>query len=406
VTLASDLLSRAPLYLNGSRLETVGQGEPRNRYARAFQELISFAYPNLKMLKGNYDETSLSKALLEPDDLLAGGVQALSEAESEVLTYVRRNQDNGERTSIEETVRAFGRRPYGWPAMATLTLVARLFRMGKVELRTTELLDARTAFQQLRNSRNHGGVRVRMQEQFDASKVNALKSFYHDFFDRANDGTEARSVAERTVEAFSTKARALTLLVDQSRAYPFLAPLSALVTRLEKLADKDHAWLLKHLSEYEGELLTAKQDLLAPIEAFMRGAQRSTFDEVMSFYREEAVNFAELPAADVQPLRDLAASAQPYQGTVLPTAKTAVTRLRGSLAELLNFERGRALTVVDEHETRLKTVSDFRTLEKSRQAQVLAASQNARADLSAASIVLGIRDRLVRYIAVDYPAQL
>lgn len=51
-TLATDFLSRAPLYLNGSRLESVGQGEPRNRFSKALQELISFAYPNLKMLKG------------------------------------------------------------------------------------------------------------------------------------------------------------------------------------------------------------------------------------------------------------------------------------------------------------------------------------------------------------------
>ena len=45
-----------------------------------------------------------------------------------------RNQNNGDRTSIEEIIRNFGRRPYGWYPMAVLTLVSRLFRMGKVEL--------------------------------------------------------------------------------------------------------------------------------------------------------------------------------------------------------------------------------------------------------------------------------
>src|ERR1035441_9802830 len=47
-------------------------------------------------------------------------------------------------------------------------------------------LDARSAFDLLRNTRQHASVRVRLQEQFDATKVNALKKFHHDFFDRAN----------------------------------------------------------------------------------------------------------------------------------------------------------------------------------------------------------------------------
>jgi hypothetical protein len=50
--LASQFLGKAPLYLNGSRLDTVGEGDARNRFAKACQELISFSFPNLKMLKG------------------------------------------------------------------------------------------------------------------------------------------------------------------------------------------------------------------------------------------------------------------------------------------------------------------------------------------------------------------
>jgi hypothetical protein len=123
-----------------------------------------------------YDETTLADALLAQDDLLTSGTQTVSEAEQEILTYVMRNQNNGERTSIEEILRNFGKRPYGWYPMAVLTLVSRLFRMGKVELRTTELLDARGALELLKNTRQHGSVRVRLQEQFDATKVNALKN--------------------------------------------------------------------------------------------------------------------------------------------------------------------------------------------------------------------------------------
>ena len=406
VALATDFMSRAPLYMNGSRLETVGQGDPRNRFSKAFQALIEFGYPSLKMLRGSYDETSLSKALLDPDDLLTGAGQPLSEAEQELLTYVRRNQGNGERTSVEEMIRYFAKRPYGWYPMAVLTLVARLFRMGKVELRTTELLDARGALEQLRNSRSHGAVRVRIQEQFDAGKVNTLKAFHQDFFDRANDGTEARSVGQCTAEMFGARARTLTLLADQASHYPFLEPLRPIVERLLQLADRDHAWLINHIDEYRDDLLRAKDDVLAPVEAFMHGPQRHAFDEAMQFYREEAANFAELDDGEVQPLLELAASPHPYRGTVVPAAKTAVTRLRELLQALLTSERAKATATLDEREGSLRALADFKGLDSAGQGNVLALSQAARAEIQAARFVTVIRDRVQRYLTRDYPAQL
>jgi len=111
---------------------------------------------------------------------------------------------------------------------------------SKVELRTAELLDARSAFDLLRNTRQHGSVRVRIQEQFDATKINALKKFHHDFFDRANGGTEARSVGQITSDALTAEAGDLTLLLDQAGRYAFLEPLRPIVGKLNALEEKDY----------------------------------------------------------------------------------------------------------------------------------------------------------------------
>jgi len=404
--LASQFLGKAPLYLNGSRLDTVGEGDARNRFAKACQELISFSFPNLKMLKGAYDETTLADALLAQDDLLTSGTQTVSEAEQEILTYVMRNQNNGERTSIEEILRNFGKRPYGWYPMAVLTLVSRLFRMGKVELRNTELLDARTALELLKNTRQHGSVRVRLQEQFDATKVNALKKFHHDFFDRANAGTEARSVGQLTSEALAAEARDLTALLDQVTRYAFLEPLRPIVGKISALAEKDYTYLLNNLNDFADDLLTAKEDVLSPIKAFMHGPQRAAFDDAITFLREEEANFAEVPAVEVQPLRDLAASAHPYRGNAVPKAKAAVTKLRGILADLLKAERDRAIATVDTQSARLSAIEDFGKLNEANRTQVLALTVEARAAIQSARFVTGIRDRLQRYLTQDYPAQL
>jgi hypothetical protein len=404
--IASELLGKATIYLNGARLESVGEGDARNRFAKAFQELITFSYPSLRMLKGSYDETTLTKALLDPDDLLSGGILTPSEAEQEILTYVLRNQNDGERTSVEQIVRAFARRPYGWYSMAVLTLVGRLFRMGKVEIRTAEPLDAKSALDHLKNPRLHGSVRVRIQEQFDVATVTALKNFHHDFFDRANTGAEARTVGQFTSEALAEEARTLGTLLDQSSRYPFLDKLRRVAERLTRLAEKDYIYLLKHRSEFEGELLSAKDDLLSPVKAFMHGAQRTAYDEAIAFLREEEANFAELPAADVQPLRDLAASLHPYRGALVPAAKTAVAKLRAALAERLQSERAHALETLETQLSRLRAVPEFVALPEGDKHRVLAASESAREEIRLARFATGIRDRVQRYVATEYPVQL
>jgi len=403
---ATDFLSKAPLYLNGSRLDTVGEGDARNRFAKACQDLISFSFPSLRILKGAYDETTLSQALLAQDDLLTSGTQTPSEAEQEVLTYVMRNQENGERTSIEEILRVFAKRPYGWYPMAVLTLVSRLFRMGKVELRTAELLDARSAFEHLKNSRQHGGVRVRLQEQFDATKVNALKTFHHDFFDRPNSGADARSVGQFTVEALAAEARDLTVLLDQATRYAFLEPLRPICAQISTLAGKDYTYLLNQLTECQDDLLGAKDDYLSPIKAFMHGPQRVAYDDAITFLRAEEANFAEVPAAEVQPLRDLAASAHPYRGNGVPAAKAAVTKVRSLLAALLKGEREQAIATLDAQQTRLQAIEDFAKLDEPHRSQVMALTVAARDAIQSARFVTGIRDRLQRYLTQDYPTQL
>jgi hypothetical protein len=377
-----------------------------NRFAKACQELITFSFPNLRMLKGGYDDTTLASALLAQDDLLTSGTQTVSEAEQEILTYVMRNQNNGERTSIEEILRNFGKRPYGWYPMAVLTLVSRLFRMGKVELRTAELLDARGALEHLKNSRQHGSVRVRLQEQFDATKVNALKKFHHDFFDRANAGTEARSVGQLTSEALVAEARDLTVLLDQATRYAFLEPLRPIVTKINTLAEKDYTYLLNHLHDFSDDLLTAKEDVLSPIKAFMHGPQRVAYDDAMTFLREEEANFAEVPVIEVQPLRDLAASGHPYRGNAVPKAKAAVTKLRGLLSNLLKAERDQARATLDSQSVRLQAIEDFKCLNEGDRTLVLALTVEAHAAISSARFVTGIRDRLSRYLTQDYPSQL
>jgi hypothetical protein len=405
-SLCSELFCRGPVFLNGSKIESLTYSDPRTRFHKMAQDLITFAFPNLRMLKGTYDENLLRKTLLDPDDLLSGGQQPLSEAEREIMTYVQRNQNEGERTSVEEMIRQFGRRPYGWYPLAVLTLIARLFRMGKIELRAGETLDSKGALEHLVNSRLHGSVRVRLQEQFDSTRINALKRFHQEFFDRANDGTDARSVGQCTLAALAQEARTLRSLLQQTDRYPFLDALRPTEEQVSRLAERDYTYLLNQLSDFDESLLQAKEDNLDPIKVFMNGPQRTAYDEAMAFLREEEANFHDLASEDVQPLRDLAEAATPYRGNAVPAAKAAVARLRAAISSLIAQERDSACAVFDDHEQRLSELPDFGKLDDAARAKVLAKTVEARAAVASARFVTMIRDRVGRYRTSDYPSQL
>jgi hypothetical protein len=404
--LCSDLFVKASIYLNGSKIDGSYYSEPRTCFHKMAQELVTFAFPNLRMLKGSYDENLLRKTLLDPDDLLTGGQQPLSESEQEIMTYVQRNQDLGERTSVEEMIRQFGRRPYGWYPLAVQTLICRLFRMGKIELRAPATLDGKAALEHLVNTRLHGTVRVRLQEQFDSTKINALKRFHQDFFDRTNDGTDARSVGQSTLTQLAVESRLLKDLLLQVDRYTFLESIRSADEQIVKLADRDYTYLLNHLADYEDTLLNAKEDILDPIKVFMNGPQRVAYDESIAFLREEEANFNDLAPEDVQPLRDLAQAATPYRGNAVPLAKAAVTKLRDAIADILHQERQNAGAVLDDHEQRLMALQDFGKLDAAAKTQVLAKSTEAKTAIESARFVTAIRDRVNRYRNIDYPAQL
>ena len=404
----ADLLSKAPLCLNASRLDSISEGDARNRFAKAAQELIKFSYPCLRMLTGKYDETTLSKVLNEKSDLFGanGTPLPMSEAEQEILTYVMRNQNNGERNNVEDIIRTFGKRSYGWYPMAVLTLVARLFRIGKVELRDTDLLDAKSALEALKNSRRYGAISVRMQEQFTPEQVAELKRFHFDFFSRPNEANDAKSVAQVTAEAIKGEADDIQEIFDQSENYPFLKQLEPALNKIISIKVKDYSYYLKNVSAFKKELLDAKDELIEPVKSFMHGSQKKTYDDVISFFKEEVANFAEVPQSDFAPLIALKESLAPYKGNLIPEAKKAVERIRGIISKKLEDERKKALDVIAGQKSKLENTADFSKLSPAQKEQVMVVYEDAYSAVNLNRFISAIRDRVETYRTKDFPSQL
>ncbi len=402
---AEEQLRSAKLILNGQTL-SVGEGEPKTRFTKAYQELIRSAYPSLKMIRGVFNESTIAKVIEDQDDFLEGSAIHLSEAETEVQTEVWRNQNSGERLSAEMLVRKFEGRPYGWSQWATLTFIARLYRLNKLELREKELLSDREVIEALCNSRKLGGVTIRKQEAYDFSQINALKQFHRELFGKESSGTEARSACEAFRNAMEDEAQDLNAMSAKAEIYPFLDAVKPWAEKAKAMAKKDNSYLLTQLDSFKEDWLDAEEDLLTPLKQFLNGNQKKVYDAVKAFAARYSDEFSSLPAEQLQPITELLASSTPYAGGLIPKANNAQTALEQKLQEQLQEAREAAEASLALQENQLKAGADFQALTPEQQGQVLQACAAAKADLQTATKPSAVTLRLNRYRDSDKPHQL
>ena len=403
--LADDLLRTAVLVVNGQTL-SVGEGDPKNRFSKACQELIRSAFPKLKMIHGIFSEATVAKVVREQDDLLEGLAIQLSEAEQEVLVEVERQQKLAERLSAEDLVRKFEARPCGWPNWATLTFIARLYRLGKLELREKELLSSVEVIEALTNSRRLGGVSVRLSEVVDPKLVNDLKRFHQDLFNVQNPGTDPRTTCEAFRMAMAEEAQDLREIAVQAASYSFLAAVQPWAEQAEAMTRKDDGYLLSQLNTFKDSWLDGEADLLTPLKQFLKGNQRSVYDQVKAFEARYGDEFADLPADLVAPLRTLLKSDRPYAGGLIPQANNAMTDLQKQVEQRLQQAQAKALQEISEQEERLTADADFQKLNPEQQAEVLAPTAAAKSDVQSSNKPGTALLRLNRYRSDEVPKQL
>jgi hypothetical protein len=172
------------------------------------------------------------------------------------------------------------------------------------------------------------------------------------------------------------------------------------------MTKKDDGYLLNQLNTFKDTWLDAEEDLLTPLKQFLNGNQKAVYDQVRLFETRYGDEFADLPADLVAPLKALLGSATPYAGGLIPQANNAMAKLQKQLEQRLQQAQADALRQISEQEERLKADGDFQKLNADQQAQVLAPTAAAKADVQNASKPGTAVLRLNRYRADEVPKQL
>lgn len=398
------LMGKAKLFVAGADIE-IGSEDAQTRVLRGFHELISRAYPNLRMLRGiTYTENGIAKCLKHSQHGLFGNdVTHLAESEQELLAFIQSNNRGGVRSTLKNLLEKFERKPYGWYYAAVLCTLANLCARGKVEVRADgNLLEEDELERVLRNTHGHGNVVLEPQVEFTASQVRALKEFFEDFFDAPPRASEVKALGKETGTALQDLMHQLSPLAAQASQYPFLNTLTPVIEKLKALSGKPYTWYLTELTRQEDALLTMKESVIDPVRKFMNGPQKDIFDNARKFVQTQEPNFAYLEGDEAAQVVACLTDPECFKGNCMQQVKTQVETLQGKVAAQIEAEIAKAKEAVAALKARLCGMAEFGALNGEQQEQITRPFNEFDSGIERQKLIAVIRDTLRRFEESDY----
>lgn len=398
------LLGKAKLFVAGSDIE-VGSEDGQVRILRGFHELISRAYPNLRMLRGiNYTENDIAKCLKNSEEGLFGNdVTSLAESEQEMLAFIQSNNRGGVRTTLKNLLEKFERKPYGWYYAAVLCTLANLCARGKIEVRMDgNLLEEDELERALRNTHGHGNVVLDPQVDFTASQVRALKEFYEDFFDEPPRASEGKALGKETGTAIQELLHQLTPLAAQVSQYPFLNALTPVIEKLKEIGDKPYTWYLTELVRQEDILIDMKEGVIDPVRKFMSGPQKGIFDNARKFVQIQEPNFDYIDGEEADLVVNSLTNPECFKGNTIQQVKTQVESLQSKISTQIAEEISGAKESVATLKSRLCSMPEFSVLSGEQQEQIIRPFNEFSTSIESQKLIAVIRDTLRRFEESDY----
>lgn len=386
------LVADARLFVRGDELD-IGGDEPQERIVKAFQSLIDKVYFNLPMLRGvTYQEPDVAKAAILANDLL--GDTGLKEEEQEILNHIQAQSRNGVKVSVKSLTERFGAKPYGWPTVATLCLIASLVAKGKCEARSDgSLLEGTNLSRALNNSHMLANVLLTPQLEFSASQIRAAKDLYRELFGQPADGSDARTLGGEWAESVRKLADELNLRLAKQQSYPFLAALEPLRNRIAGMTGKPPVWYITEPLKQEDELLNAKEDILDKIRSFMAGAQCEIYDDVRKFVQSQQANIGYVDVNGGEKLQSALNDPHCYKGNVIQALKADLYALKDKVELEVLKERKAVVAAVDECAEKIVWTPEFQALDVEHQEKIRYSIESHKAGIEAVHMIPILRDR-------------
>ena len=360
------LLGKAELYISANRIEVAAE-DAQTRINKAFQQLISKVYPNLRMLQGiTYSENRLGEIIREyRDGLFFAEDTALTEAEQEMLAYINMNRNTGIRTTVKAVNDRFSRKPYGWYYAAIICILAKLCARGKVEMRSDgNLLEDDKLEQALKNSQGHGNIILEPQIEFSTAQIRKAKQFSEDYFNTPPIATEAKALGKEIAERFNNFASELDQFIMQENIFPFVSLLKPTRDEIKGLHGKSYTWYLTDLIDDEDRWLDYRTNTIDKIIKFINSEQGAIYRDAKTYLMQQANNFSYLPdRSDEAFIREQINDQECFRKNQMLQVKGRLEVLKKQIQTNLDNEKKKFENAIDTIRQEIKSIENYDQLD-------------------------------------------
>jgi len=361
----------ARMYINGSELTDIGSKDPKTKITLGVQQLIKIIYTNLKMLTVDFTEVHLPKIIQSQDAILF--TDNLHEIEMEVLNRIQRDKVNHERTTIKSLIDCFNIRPYGWPQIAVLCIIAKLYKRNKISLKQDVYpLEDRTVLEALQRNNQYANTIIELEEEIQGTQVQKLKNFYQEYFNEPNLGNEPKEISRLFKQRMEKEVKDLSDIYALRGRIKFLESIGEPLARLKLLIEKKHPYFFNALDKYQDDLLDDKENVIDEVKKFMNGAQLSIFENVLLYLESNNANFDYIGRESLDKLHIVAESPAPYKNSLMQEAKAALDEIKSEVSVQQIAERVTAKESINQSIQKLKSFKEFLKLDSKQQADIIA----------------------------------
>lgn len=303
VHILGNMLGEARFFASGEQVD-VGKSAPKDALGTALEYLIRNAYPKMGYLDHLHDnpkqEIQSTLRANDVEQMTMGGIVTNVKALDEVREYLRLSALKANKVVLHDMLeKRFGLRPYGWPELETVLLVARLAVLREINLIVSSApLPLDQAYEHLTSASKQRKVIISIREAPSEQLIKDALQVGKSLFGKQGPNSEEElfDFLKSSLDDWNTDLGQYEPLAETGK-YPGLREIRDCLGTLKKfVAETDSLRFLKRFVELKDDLGDLAEDL-QDLRGFYSN-QKHSWENLRSAVERLSQNRLQLEADD------------------------------------------------------------------------------------------------------------
>ena len=351
--LIGNLVADATYFAAGQRVE-IKSSAPQAALDEAWEYLIDNTFSKMAYItKFSDDPKKELQAILRANDIQKAAMEGANDrAIEEVRDYIDLCTRSSHAIVLYEMIEKFEKRPYGWPDMETLILVARLLVLGEIQLLMNGApLASEKVYENITSPRKQRSITVVRRKITDPKVLQNARNLGKDVFSKMGPDSEdgLYEFLRAECQEWQSSLSSYKALADTGD-YPGKSEITDGLSVIKALLAADEAGkFIERFLENKTDLLDLSEEFHDIDDFYLH--QKPTWEKLRKAYERFGLNRLELErdekaCADLARMNDILTAPSPYK--LVREAEGLISTVESINAAILTQRRDEALTHIND----------------------------------------------------------